>query len=417
MARFYERHKSHSDVDLSVVERFFRFQFVNVYVSILSTAILADLSAAWESPFEFVKKIGFMTPNAAFFFAKLLAFQCGSSPLWLLRAWPLLSRGWKTWTVQPPELPGMMYGWAFPKAMMTFTIFCTFWVFAPLLSAIAFVYFFLISFAFRYLILFVHMPVYESGGQFYYRMIERVLFAISVSNVILFFWFLTRGLTGFALIVFPLPFLVYSFRTFAREAYETPSKSVALDEAVAKVDECVDTVSTAFEHNLYTQPALRDAGSLDVDVELESLLHLEEDAGAPPPASPAGDAGAAARRRAKSYAAASLFDNMPDALKPHEASREERRRVSVRLTAAYKGEVDFFDHAADDVDSSSDDDDAPLAGETDDDESGAAKAAPDAPPPPPPIARTSSSRQVRFEFAADPNDDEDPASPMLRTPL
>ena len=176
IARFYERLKAHSEVDLSVVERFFRFQFINVYVSILSTAVLSDLNDAWESPFTFVRRIGLDTPSAAFYFAKLIVFQCGSSPLWLLRAWPLISRGFKTWTVQPPELPGMMYGWAFPKVMMTFTIFCTFWVFAPLLSVISYVYFCLVTFAFRYLILYVHMPVYESGGKFYYRMVERVLF-------------------------------------------------------------------------------------------------------------------------------------------------------------------------------------------------------------------------------------------------
>ena len=88
---------------------------------------------------------------------------------------------------------------------MTFTIFCTFWVFAPLLSLIALVYFFLISFAFRYLILYVHMPVYESGGLFYYRMVERVLFGLMISNVILFFWLITRSLVGHAIIVLPLP--------------------------------------------------------------------------------------------------------------------------------------------------------------------------------------------------------------------
>ena len=47
-----------------------------------------------------------------------------------------------------------------------------FWVFAPLVSVFAFVYFVLISFQFRYLILFCHMPVYESGGMFFYRVVS-----------------------------------------------------------------------------------------------------------------------------------------------------------------------------------------------------------------------------------------------------
>ena len=38
VAKFYERRKSYTEVDLSVARRYFTFQFVNVYVSILSTA-------------------------------------------------------------------------------------------------------------------------------------------------------------------------------------------------------------------------------------------------------------------------------------------------------------------------------------------------------------------------------------------
>ena len=68
------------------------------------------------------------------------------------------------------------------QVMMTFTIFCTFWVFAPVLSFLALIYFVLVQCAFRYLILYVHMPVYESGGLFYYRMVDRVLFGLTVST-------------------------------------------------------------------------------------------------------------------------------------------------------------------------------------------------------------------------------------------
>ena len=74
------------------------------------------------------------------------------------------------------------------QVMMTFTIFCTFWVFAPVLSFLALIYFVLVQCAFRYLILYVHMPVYESGGLFYYRMVDRVLFGLTVSNIVVLFW-------------------------------------------------------------------------------------------------------------------------------------------------------------------------------------------------------------------------------------
>ena len=45
-----------------MVERYFRFQFINVYVSILTTAVIHDLKDAWNSPATFVDKIGQDTP-------------------------------------------------------------------------------------------------------------------------------------------------------------------------------------------------------------------------------------------------------------------------------------------------------------------------------------------------------------------
>ncbi|KAH8068244.1 hypothetical protein JL721_6818 [Aureococcus anophagefferens] len=448
IARFYERLKAHSEVDLSVVERFFRFQFINVYVSILSTAILSDLKGAWESPFTFVRRIGLDTPEAAFYFAKLIVFQCGSSPLWLLRAWPLISRGFKTWTVQPPELPGMMCGWAFPKVMMTFTIFSTFWVFAPLLSVISLVYFSLISFAFRYLILFVHMPVYESGGRFYYRMVERVLFGVLVSNAILFFWLLARSLVGYALLVSPLPLLVLYFREFAEEAYGAPSVGVALDEAVTKDRHVAASVDARFESNLYTQPALRDQGHLDADAELESLLHDGDPLLAAVPAEPESPAPAEGRKvtfdvadsdrrrrplvplstpetaddvARKSAMMSSLhrLSRLPDARRPHETSRAERRRVSMRLDAAYRGDVDFF--SAMDEEEEDDDDGLFLSPRSPGDDEVAIPWPPPPPDYPPPAASdplplSPSLRNIHVEVTPDDDSEEkDGTAPLQRT--
>ena len=49
-----------------------------------------------------------------------------------------------------------------------------------------------------------------------------------------------------------------------------------------------------------------------------------------------------ARRAAASLAGRRMTLRVPDAQQPYEASREERRRVSARLSMAYRGEADFF---------------------------------------------------------------------------
>ncbi|KAH8047998.1 hypothetical protein JL722_12787 [Aureococcus anophagefferens] len=255
IARFYERLKSHSAVDLSVVERFFRFQFINVYVSILANAILKDLQKAWHSPVTFVLTIGQKTPDAALYFAKLLIFQCGTSPLWSLRAWPLLA-GLQDLDGAAAGAAGHALRLGVPKVMMTLTIFCTFWVFAPLVSVFAFVYFVLISFQFRYLILFCHMPVYESGACSS-TAVERVLFGLAISNVILALWLLFQQMVGDALLVAPLPFVAHVPLLLPR-GLRGPSLTMSLDEAARATR--TRAPRRALRPQCYAQPALKHQG-------------------------------------------------------------------------------------------------------------------------------------------------------------
>ena len=192
------------------------------------------------------------------------------------------------------------------------------------------------------------MPVYESGGRFYYEMIDRVLFALTVSNGILFCWLLARSLVGYALLVLPLPFVVKGFGSFAEEAYGKPSRAVSLDVAVkAEAERAVP--SHRFDATLYRQPALRNVqgATLDADRELSALLlgqtprpsKRRED---PHPLAAIAEVEDAARRAARVDARHLLETLRPDVARPHEATRADRRRVSDRLDAAYRGQAEFF---------------------------------------------------------------------------
>lgn len=255
LARYYERRKAISKIDFAVVDRFFRFQMVNVYVSIFASALLAQLKKAWRNPWYFVVTVGRGTPAASLFLAKLLTLTAGTSPLWCLRAWPLVSRGWNYWTLRPPELPALLYGWLLPKLILNFTIVTTSWIFSPLTSLIGLVYFCLLSVFLRYLVLYCHMPFYESGGLFFARVVERVLFSLAASNTILCFWFLSKSLVGMALLVAPLPVVVFAFANFARDAYFDPTRTASLDTARAYEQQTPRPAT--FDATTYTQPSLR----------------------------------------------------------------------------------------------------------------------------------------------------------------
>ena len=148
--------------------------------------------------------------------------------------------------------------------------------------------------------------------------------------------------------VAPIPLIVVAFGRFAREAYEKPSRELPLDESRFRDHSVQSEVSLRFDAALYTQPALRDRGDLDADAELAAMLRGDEDVEDEPPKR------TCCGRRAKekeeevravrraSLAGRRMTLRVPDAQQPYEASREERRRVSARLSMAYRGEADFF---------------------------------------------------------------------------
>ena len=134
------------------------------------------------------------------------------------------------------------------------------------------------------------------------------------------------------------------------------SRRVSLDVAVrserANADE---PPALRFDATLYRQPALRSLDeTLDPDEELSSLLlgMTPNKKRAAAPGTRGDDAGRApttlekAARRAAKLKGKTVLSHLqrPDlASDPFEASRVDRRRISDRLDAAYRGEIDFYE--------------------------------------------------------------------------
>ncbi|KAH8053953.1 hypothetical protein JL722_9114 [Aureococcus anophagefferens] len=248
----------------------------------------------------------------------------------------------------------MLYGWAFPKVMMTFTIFCTFWVFAPLVSVFAFVYFVLISFQFRYLILFCHMPVYESGACSSTARRARARPRDLERDPGL--WLLFQQMVGDALLVAPLPFVVLTFRYFCREAYADPSLTMSLDEAVARDADVAPHVAR-FDPSATRSPrsstrACRRAGRGRRATASTRASPRSAARAAPATAPRRSSRPGRGRRaggpheppRARAAAASAIDAAARDVAEQvvQAASREDRARVLTLLESAYRGEHDFF---------------------------------------------------------------------------
>ena len=264
LATFYEQRKSTSDVDRSVIERYFNFQLANVYVSATTFAISTSLRQIVTAPRKVLGVVGRDFPLAAMYFMRFVIFLLGTTPLWLLRLWPLLSRGWRTWTVEPPALPGVLYGWAFPKLMMVLIVCLTYVVIAPLIAPVAFVYFFIISIEFRYLLYYVHIPQYESGGVFWYSCVPRLLFGLTASNAILVAYFVTQNAVQTPFLL-PLLLIVPAFGVYFRESYDRRTRRLSLRDAMDK-DRALERflnahdidISAEFDRTMYLQPSFKE---------------------------------------------------------------------------------------------------------------------------------------------------------------
>ena len=67
----------------------------------------------------------------------------------------------------PAEVPSVPYGWALPKLLLTLLVAYTYMIIAPLCVPVALAIFITHHYFFRYLIVWNHMPHYESGGMFW----------------------------------------------------------------------------------------------------------------------------------------------------------------------------------------------------------------------------------------------------------
>ena len=265
LAITFERRKLQSEVDISVVRRFVFYQFANVYVALMAGSMAAGLKEMVIRPLSIFEAFSESVASQAAFFFNFLVFKMCMSPLWLLRTWPLVSRGWVPPRADvPPEVPSVPYGWAYPKQIVVMLIVYTYWVICPLMLPVALVTCVAHDMFFRYLIIYGHMPHYESGGQFWYLTFDHLCASLCIGSFLLCIVMGYKGSIAHFLVLLPLPFAVFKFNKMAYNKYYLPSKERALSEIVED-DKFLDVfkerwnvkVEDRLNPDLYVQPSFK----------------------------------------------------------------------------------------------------------------------------------------------------------------
>ena len=163
LAHYIERRKSRSAVELHVFRWYFLYQVINIFVLVLSGSVFTSIANIIASPTSAVTLLGAALPTVSVFFINFMITQLLSGiPSLLLRLSPLATFKLYKMLFKESQLTQRMlfegpladssvsYGTVLPAMLYVLTLAVVYWVIAPILSAIAAVFFVLTYLAYKY---------------------------------------------------------------------------------------------------------------------------------------------------------------------------------------------------------------------------------------------------------------------------
>ncbi|KAJ3085002.1 hypothetical protein HK102_000404, partial [Quaeritorhiza haematococci] len=171
--------EAQSWIEMSVMSKYFFYQLWNIlFVVVVSSTVIK--SAGWpiQTPRDVIEILGNSLPQESptlINYTILIAFA--SYPAQLLCAGPLLL----TWIIRlspwsslsprsvssayyPSLLTSINYGIAYPVPILLWVIGIVYAPIAPIICPFIMIFFTIAFFVYKYLLLYVHIPRYESGG-------------------------------------------------------------------------------------------------------------------------------------------------------------------------------------------------------------------------------------------------------------
>ena len=160
---------------------------------------------------------------------------------------------------RPQEL---LYGWEYPTQLLVIVICFTYSCISPIILPVGAVYFTIALLVYKFQVLYVYTPEYESGGELFPSVLHRTLVGLTCGQFTLLGYLLIRvpgGWQPFFLI--PLPIYTLYMVTHFTNIYDKPSERLSLERAVALDSENVregyqDELIRNFDQFAYRQPFL-----------------------------------------------------------------------------------------------------------------------------------------------------------------
>lgn len=218
IARTYERRKTVSDVQASMLGRYFYYQVLNLYITVTAGSLWRSLSEILDHPSSLLELLGSSLPSMVGYFVALLVTKLlAGLPTVFLRV-GALSRMLLLRSLTPQEArlsqreldeiyrpENVQYGWEFPTQLLVIMIVFTYAVICPVILPVGTLYFCFALIVYKKQVLYVYQPVYESGGAMFPDALQRTLFGLFMGQLTMIGYLFTRGFYHQPLFLLPLP--------------------------------------------------------------------------------------------------------------------------------------------------------------------------------------------------------------------
>ena len=186
VALSYEKRKTHSDVQNSILNRYFYYQLANIYVTVTAGSIWDSLFDIMQRPSAAFEILGRSLPTVVGYFVSFLLTKVFAGlPMVLLRGGSLSKMLFyrsffrKSFLTQREldeaiyRKEGLIYGWEYPTQLLVIVICFTYACISPVILLCGALYFQLALLVYKKQVLHVYTPIYETGGQMFPSVVQR----------------------------------------------------------------------------------------------------------------------------------------------------------------------------------------------------------------------------------------------------
>jgi len=243
LARSYERRKTLSDVQDSMLGRYFYFQVLNLYISVTAGSLWKSLGEILDHPTSLLSLLGKSLPFMVGYFVALLVTKIlAGLPMVFLRIGALSKMLLRRMISSPATLTqreldemyrpeNVQYGWEFPSQLLVIMIVFTYAVICPVIVPFGMLYFGFSLIVYKKQILYVYQPVYESGGAMFPGALQKTLFGLTCGQLTFIGYLFTQGNFIQAVFLMPLPVATLWGMGYFNQHYAKPSKRLSLERA------------------------------------------------------------------------------------------------------------------------------------------------------------------------------------------